>query len=478
MEWSWAGFMAVNYVCAFLAILSVLRQRKEPTSLLAWILAILAVPVLGILAYWLIGSNRLARRHRRRIRRIQGLVDRIQAWARRRAGVEAEPAALPGDQAGVARLAERLTHSPPTGGNEVQVYEDANETYAALEQAIQEARHHVHLEYYIWQPDETGRHFRDLLIEKARAGVRCRVLLDAVGSLGLPQAFLRPLRAAGVQVAFFLPLWRFRRRVTLNMRNHRKIAVCDGRCALLGSQNIGDEYRGWRAALSPWHDAHMLVRGPATLFLQQTFVEDWSMATQERLDSDEYFPEPVHAGESVVQVLATGPDQNVAPLEQVFFAAVSSARASIDLATPYFVPDREVRLLLQHACLRGVRVRLVLPTRTDVPVALWAARSFYGELIDAGIEIYEYPHGVLHSKIATVDNRWAILGSANMDVRSFRLNYEITALIYDEKIATRLGRSILGYCNRSHRITPRDAWRRNWREELREGAARLLVPLL
>lgn len=476
----WAIALVVDYVLVPFVIVSVLRRGREPMAMLAWILFIVLVPYVGIILYWLMGSGRVVYRTRRRRRRVAHLVARLERWARQRAeaGEAALDPQLPEDLRGVARLGERLSGMPATGGNLVEVYQEANRTYAALEAAIRAAQRHVHLEYYIWQPDETGRMFRELLIEKARAGVRCRLLLDAVGCWRLGRRFIRPLTEAGVQVAFFLPLRPFRRRLSLHMRNHRKIAVIDGEVAFAGSQNIGDEYRGRLKRLSPWYDTHMRVRGPAALFLQRTFAEDWLFATREKIDSEDVFPAPARAGSSVVQILPTGPEESVSPLEQVLFAAVSSARASIRVATPYFVPGGALRMALIHACSRGVRVKVVLPTRTDAPITLWAARSFYAELLDAGAEVYEYDAGVLHSKIVTVDNRWCMVGSANMDVRSFRLNFEVTALIYDPQVTRELSASVDGFCQRARTITPRYVWRRPLRQQLLQGAARLLTPLL
>ena len=478
----WLLILGVNYVLAFLTVATVLRRRKEPTAMVAWIFAILTLPGLGMLLYWLLGSARLRRKARRRRRRIAYLLaeykDRVAQHA---AGDgQALDEGLSDDLAGIAKLGQRLADMPVTGGNEVRILQDANATYGALEEALRAARHHIHMEYYIWQPDETGYSFRDLVIERARAGVECRLLLDAVGSWRIGRRFLRPLLAAGVRVAFFMPLYVYptRKRWSLHLRNHRKIAVVDGQVAFLGSQNIGDEYRGRLRELSPWYDTHMRVSGPSALFLQQTFAEDWYLAANERLDGKHYFAKPSRSGQCLVQVLPTGPDQPYSTLAQIVFGAVSSAHTSIRIATPYFVPDVAVRVALAHACFRGVQVRLVLPSRSDSALALWAARSFYAELLEAGVEIHEYEDGVLHSKLMTVDDRWCMLGSANMDARSFRLNFEITALLYDRGVATELARSIDGFCERARRIGPRDVWRGRAWQRLGEGVARLFAPLL
>ncbi|MCK4340503.1 MAG: cardiolipin synthase [Phycisphaerae bacterium] len=478
----WLPVLGANYVLALLFVTRVLRRRKDPVTMVAWIFAILTIPVLGMLAYWVLASNRLRRKAGRRRRRVAHLMAEAKRWTKHHAlpADKAGETHLPDDLAGIERLGRRLAEMPATGHNDVQILQEANATYTALEDALRAARDHIHMEYYIWQPDETGRSFRDLVIERARDGIRCRLLLDAVGCRRLGRKFLRPLVDAGVQVAFFMPLHLFplRKRWSLHLRNHRKLAVIDGRVAFLGSQNIGDEYRGRLKRLSPWYDTHLRLSGPAALFIQQTFAEDWYLAARERLDDEAYFPKPERSGRSILQILPTGPDQSVSTLAQILFAAVSSATSSIRIATPYFVPDAAVRMALRHACYRGVQVRLVLPTRSDSALALWAARSFYAELVDAGVEIHEYDAGVLHSKLVTVDDRWCLLGSANMDVRSFQLNFEITALIYDQSVASELARSIDKFCGEARRITPRAVHRQPLGRQIGEGAARLLAPLL
>lgn len=476
----WVLAIIVNYVLALFVVASVLRRRKEPMSMLAWIFAILSLPYLGMFLYGALGSNRVRRKAGRRRRRVAHLIARYERLAGQRAQVTgvATNVHLPDDLVALERMGQRLVQMPATEGNEVRLYEDANATYAALEEALRSAQHHIHLEYYIWQPDQTGTHFRELLVEKARSGVQCRLLLDSVGCWRLRRHFTRPLVEAGVELAYFLPFRPLRRRWSLHLRNHRKIAVIDGQVAFAGSQNIGDEYRGRLKRLSPWHDTHMRINGPAALFLQQTFAEDWFFSTRKQLEDEDYFPEPQRIGPSIVQILPTGPDQDISALAQIIFAAVSAATTSICLATPYFVPDHALRMALINACYRGVRVQLLLPTRHDLPLVLWAGRSFYAELLQAGVEIYEYDDGVLHSKIITVDDRWCALGSANMDIRSFRLNFEITALVYDQAAATQLSASAERYCARARQITLHDVWHRQLHQQLLEGAARLFAPLL
>lgn len=474
----WA--LVAHAVLALLSIATVLRRRKEPMSMLTWIFAIVTLPFVGSALYGLMDATRVRRKASRRRHRVAHLLARLNDRAASRAGGREDVLAtnLPEDLRTVEQIGRRLAQMPATSGNVVRIYQEANATYAALEEAIRAARRHVHMEYYIWQPDDTGRHFRDLLVQKAREGVECRLLLDAVGCWRLTRRFIRPLTQAGCQVGFFMPLYPSRRRFSPHLRNHRKIAVMDGQVAFVGSQNVGDEYRGRLKRLSPWYDSHLRVSGPAALFLQQTFAEDWLFATRESLTADAYFPEPEHVGDSVVQVLPTGPEQDFSMLGQLVFAAVSTARSDIRIATSYFVPAEALRMALIHACIRGVRVQLVLPTRSDAPLVLWAGRSFYSELLDAGVEIYEFDAGMLHSKIVTVDDRWCMLGTANMDVRSFRLNFEVTALVYDPGVTQELSASIERHCHRARRVMPRDVWRRRVSLQLYEGVARLFAPLL
>lgn len=476
----WWAFVLLDFALVVGVILSVLRRRAEPMAMVAWILASIALPYLGPGLYVLVGANRIRRRAMRRRRKVASLIEAIDREAADRASITHPPAdALPPEIAIVEEFARRLVQIPAVGGNEVCVYGEAEATYTGLESAIRSAEDHLHLQYYIWNTDETGIFFRDLVIQKARQGVACRVLLDSVGCWGMSRDFYQPLIDAGVRVGFFMPLYPSRRRRwSPHLRNHRKIAVVDGRTAFMGSQNIGDEYRGRLKRLSPWYDTHLRLRGPAALFIQQVFAEDWVFATGEVLTGEQYFPCCEHPGRSKVQIVPTGPDHDAGVLDQVTFAAVAQAREVIRIATPYFVPHSALLMALTYAARRGVRVQLVLPTKSDSMLVLWAGRSFYAELLSAGVEVYEFDAGMLHSKIVTVDDRWCMVGSANMDVRSFRLNFELTALIYDEFVSRGLAEEIEHRCGQSRRVSGREVWGRGVWGELAEGAARLFAPLL
>lgn len=478
--WTWLSPVMILEVGAWVAIISILRHPREPRAMLTWIMALLLLPGVGLVLFILLGEPRQQRHRRRRHRRRWQL--EAAALGRDDAFRPHHPAhlsqAISLEERRLMDLAEQLAAYPASRGNQVTIYYDAEETYQAIQSAIASAKSHIHLEYYILQPDDTGRAVRDLLIAKAREGVRCRLLLDFVGCWRLGRRFLGPLRAAGVQVAFALPVIPWRGRVRANYRNHRKIAVIDGRIGFTGSQNIGDEYRGRRAKLGPWRDTHMKIVGPAVHQLQEVFVQDWHYTTREDLVTGECFPPPETAGTHIVQMVPSGPDQEAPVMHQLLFAAVSSARSSICVITPYFVPDTSMIMAFQSASYRGVEVRLVIPARTDHPTILWAGRSYYDELDRAGVEIYEHDNTVLHSKVVIVDQSWAMVGSANMDERSFRLNYELTVILYSDDLASELYRDFEDLRARSRRIQAGDITARSFAESLLLGLSRLASPLL
>lgn len=477
--WFWIVF-GLHEAAVIAAIIYILRWHREPRSMLSWLLAIRLMPVIGIVAFLTFseprrGWHRLRRRRKRR-RLEAALMRKWEAFQRR------NPASHPltGDPLlnEFIRLAKRLGAHMAAPGNAVRIFHDADDTYAAIEQAIEQAESHVHLEYYIFQPDETGRAIRDRLIRKAGQGVRCRVLLDYVGCWRLPRSFIRPMRNAGIEVAFAMPVIPWHGRWRVNYRNHRKIVIVDGRTGFTGSQNIGDEYRGRLARYGPWRDTHLMITGPCVHHLQEVFAEDWHYTTGEDLVLDPYFPLPEPAGEHVVQVLPSGPNQQIQVMHHLLFAAVSAARSSVCAVTPYFVPDTAMILALQSACYRGVRVRLVIPTTTDHPIVLFAGRSVYPELMQAGVEIYEHDATMLHSKVMVIDRSFAMVGSANMDERSFRLNFELTALLYGEPLAGQLYEDFESVAARSRRIRLRRHRQESHLRELAMGLARLASPLL
>ncbi|MEE8169512.1 MAG: cardiolipin synthase [Phycisphaerae bacterium] len=380
----WTTLTVLNYAAALFVIGVILRRRKEPAAMLAWILTIILLPVLGILLFVLIGESRIQRHVRRRHRRRVSIAPSLARRAHAVKPMHAHPSRVPISRRfqDLAKIALEVGDHAPTRGNDVTLFYDAEHTFLDLGLAIEAAKSHVHLEYYIFQPDDTGRAIRDLLIRKSREGVRCRVLLDALGSWSIDKRFVSEFRRAGVSVAFFMPIRFGKRLLRVNCRNHRKLVVIDGRIGFTGSQNIGDEYLGRKRKFGPWRDTHLRVIGPATAHLQEVFAEDWHFTTGEDIAADPtLFPVIEQAGDSVIQVVASGPDRAAGAMHILVSTAVATARRSIDIITPYFVPDATMSLSLRAAALRDVRVRLLVPSRSDNWFALWAFRSYYEELL-------------------------------------------------------------------------------------------------
>lgn len=475
----------VDILGILLGILYVLLHPREPRSMLAWILTFLLLPILGVLLFFLLSEPKRNRARRRLIRKRRGLNPELRKTLgtfRRTHAPEIDEKGFPPSLRKFVKLATRINdRQPPTGANSVEIYHDRGaDSWQALLDAIAAATHHVHLEYFIFRADRSGEELALLLMEKARNGVCCRLLLDHLGSWDLPLSFVERLRSSGVKVAWFMPVlpWRGPRwRFHFNFRNHRKIGVVDGRIAFTGSQNIADEYFRGDTPSGPWIDTHLCLTGPAVYEFQETFVEDWYYATAEDIFSEHYFPslqEQENSFGQIVQVIPSGPDSDVGLMHHLLLAAISAAEYSVVIATPYFVPDRAMILTLEAAALRGVRVKLLLPEKSDHSPALWAGRSYYRSLIGSGVEIYEMGPAFLHSKVGVIDHLWGLVGSANMDQRSFRLNFEITTVLYESSSLLQLEHCLVELIDSAQLAT---AFPCGLGQRLKMGAARLVSPL-
>jgi cardiolipin synthase len=469
-----------GYVLAFVLILRVVMDRRDSSATLAWIMVIAFLPYVGALLFFLIGRTRVWRRKRRRQRYRRAFLQALDGLPRTAALCDASASLpdLPGPAAEIARVGACVAGSPLLPGNRVEVLIDANRTYHLMEEAIRGAEHHVHMMSYVFRNDEAGTRFRDALVEKARQGVQVRLLVDAVGSHGLPSSFVRPLLAAGGKFGRFMPVLPLRPHWRPNLRNHRKILVVDGRIGFAGGLNVGDEYRGRKKRFAPWRDTHVRLEGAATLRLQEVFLEDWLFATDEDVFDPVYFPEREPAGADLVQVIGSGPDEPNATIHAVFFTAITQAHHSVFVTTPYFVPDLAVLTALKSAAWRGVDVRLLVPGKSDLPLVRLAGRSYHRELLEAGVKIYEHRPGILHAKTMVVDRAWSSIGSANMDIRSFRLNFEVNVLVSGEGMARQLEEIFLADIARARPVDLRAIARKPRRARFFEAVARVLSPAL
>lgn len=449
------------------AIVRALVRGHGVSNTLAWILAILTFPGVGAFAYLLLANPSIRRTVRKKA---EVCADDGQAVL--------PSEALRVDGRRILNLAWELTGLSASSNNEVELLAEDEKAFERIEQELEGARQSIWAEYYIVRNDETGRRFLDALARRAQAGVEVRLLYDGLGSLLLDSARLRPLRAAGGVVEPFLPLNPLRRRWAVHLRNHRKIVVVDGAVAFTGGMNVGDEYSGRSRRKGSRHflDTHLRIRGPAVRDFAAIFAEDWKFATDESLHLPQGFVSG--AGRSIVSPLPSGPDQPLNASAHAFFAGIMAARHQCYVTTPYFVPDEPTIRALITATKSGVDVRIMLPARTDVRIVSLAARSYYRQLVHAGVRLFEYQPSMLHAKTMVVDERWGIVGSANVDMRSFRLNFEVGAIIFDTDLARELSQRFVAELDASREITVESLSRIGLGDRLVQGSARLLSPLL
>jgi cardiolipin synthase A/B len=455
----------------------VLFTKKDPTAAVAWCLVVILMPVFGALLFWVFGYSHVTRPLRRKRRHRAAFRERHpprNPEATR--GAESNPEA--DDRHHLGRLARRVGAFPLSQGNAITLYADTNDAFNALLDAIRQARHHVHLQFFIIRSDETGQRLIDVLAQKAKEGVEVRLLYDAMGCVRTRWALFRPLLQAGGKVFAFLPLNPIRSLIQVNLRNHRKIVVLDGRVAFTGGMNIGDEYLGKNKYFGYWRDQFMKIEGPAAGGLQRIFVEDWDFACHEALDGADYFPEVPKAGSGVVQVVESGPDQEVKSIREIFFAAITSARQRVWIASPYFVPDSGIFDALRLARYRGVDVRILSLLKPDHYIPFYAAHYYWPEVLGFGVKVYQYRKGMMHSKIMIADADWAFVGSANMDNRSLHLNFEAGCMLHTADLVAELEKQFLRDLEDAVLLDAETYAKRPFATRLTENACRLLSPLL
>jgi len=449
----------------FAALLSVpsvlLRRRGRPTAALSWLLVLFAVPALGTLTWWLIGRTRIERRLRKHSGNKRAVTERI--------GV---PQTVSGTRFySLLPSRARETYAFSTEGNAVNLLEDGKSAFAAILSDLKAARECVHLQVYIFKYDSTGKRVCDELIACAKRGVTVRLLLDGFGSRENTRKLKKRLTPHGVQVGVFFParFWLLTQR--LNFVNHRKIITIDSRFAYTGGMNIGDEYE------HSWRDLMVRLEGPSVDGLDHVFLEDWYFATQQSLPTPKS-REPRQLSEPCdVGVVASGPDTEDW-IHDSYFMAITQAKQRLYIATPYFIPTQALLTALRTASGRGVDVRLVLPSLSDVQLVMWASRSFYRSLVEAGVRIFEYSDAMLHAKALVMDEDVCAIGTANVDNRSFRLNFEVTCFLESQTITESLVTWLADLEKHSEEITAASLDNKSLPHKLLESAAHLLSPLL
>lgn len=477
MSW-WTIYILFEWGIRLVMVPVILRRRLSTGAALSWLAMIFALPELGVLIYVLLGDVRLGKR-RVRLHREVVQATRTASWRDRQRAYVIRPKVDAAHEP-IILQAERLSGMPIVGGNTIDLLTGQSQAVDRLIEDIRAAKHHVHLLYYIFQDDETGRQVAEAVKEAVGRGVECRILADAVGSWGFfsRRGMAESLRKSGVHVWPTLPAAPLRKKlVRLDIRNHRKLAIIDGTIAHTGSHNIITASYGHKRAGS-WVDLSVRCTGPVVAQLQTVFIEDWAFETEEVLASDVYLPVLKSTGRTVAQAVPTGPSHETEAFPRVLLTAINAARRSIVITTPYLILDEPTLLALAMAVDRGVTVEVVVPRVADHMLVSAAGRSYYRQLLRAGVRVYRYEPGLLHSKTMTVDESFGLIGSANLDIRSFYLNFEINVLVFGDDIAASLRDVQKGYIEKSEMLNL-DQWLRRPRlTQMLEDAAALLSPLL
>jgi len=421
-------------VTILLMIVVLVLENDNPVHTLAWILILLYLPVLGFFFYLFFGRNW----RKTRLFNRKGLADAINLHDLWPSEGESYRRDLPALASRLVDLLDSNSKAILTSRNRVEIIPDTN---AALDQIcadIEKARHHVHLEYFSIASDQTGKRVKDLLIKKAGQGVEVRFIYDDVGCWDLRPSFKKELRAAGVLFVPFMPVWIPFLNSRANYRNHRKIVIVDGQKAYLGGLNIGNKYLGQNRYYGYWRDSVVSIEGEGAVTLQAIFLTDWFFVSKQNLLTRQLFPkyvppaqtDPSSLEDIPLQIAASGPDTDHSSIMQAYFAAITNARKRIRIVSPYLILNESLLMAIKTAAMSGVRVQIILPGKPDHLIVWWGGRSYYRELMEAGVRIYEYQNGFLHSKVLIVDDEVLSIGTANMDLRSFNHNFEVTAMVY------------------------------------------------
>lgn len=465
-------FMLFELMAILLSVY-ILFKRTDVTSIkIAWILTLYCVPIVGVFLYLFVGRSQLKstiiqkEEQKKLLHYVQGLKT-----------IDLEHQSL------LERKNERLSGKKVLGGNHFDVLTDGQETFEAIFSELNEAKEHIHLFYFIIKEDELADKLRKTLIQKAQEGVNVRFAVDGLGSLKLSDTYLESLKAAGIEVAVFNPIRSFYHFSRANWRNHRKVIVIDGKVGFTGGLNIGNEYLGITSKFSHWRDSHLKISGPLVMQLQETFLYDWLYMKNLAGSANEfmaktYFPTSV-VGNDEGQVIYGGPYDQERVVRDVLFNLIDAAKVKISIASPYFVPDDEMLELLRRTARNGIKVDIIIPGKGDRKLSYYGNDFYLEALISAGIHVYKYDDtAFLHCKVMIVDDEIATIGSTNFDIRSFDINHEVSAILYNGEAVQKLVTDFTNDLQKSKRITENDLLKRSLWQKIKGRICGLFAPLL
>lgn len=471
----------VFFINLVLAVLLVFFERRNPTTTWLWLMIFLFLPGIGFLLYLFVGQDlrkkKMFKLKEEEDKYIKGRVEIQERNIQNEILDFNDPRIKEYDD--IIRLHLISNEAIYTQDNEMEIYYNGVDKFNALLDSIRIAEKYIHMEYYIYKGDNIGKEVLAALLERAKEGVEVKLLYDGMGGRKLPRNFFQELKAAGGKVAVFFPPFVPYLSTRVNYRNHRKICIVDGKEAFVGGFNIGDEYLGLSKKFGFWRDTHCKIKGSAIYGLQWRFLKDWRFASGEELDSNEkYFPISEAKGKTGIQIVSSGPDSTWSSVKDGYFKMIANSTKKVYIQTPYFIPDDSIFEALRISALSGVDVRVMLPGKPDHPFVYWASLSYIGELMQAGAKFYTYENGFLHSKVVLMDDLISSIGTANLDIRSFKLNFEVNAFIYDEKINKEVEQKFIEDLKYCKEITIQEYENRSWWVKFKESISRLLSPIL
>lgn len=469
-----ASIVGVVYLYTLLSTIFVLiLENRNPTRSISWVIILLFLPVLGLFFYLIFGQNL---RQRKKITKLS--IRRKEPFQTKLKTLHPESyAGLDEKTTGLIHLLYNATHAVVYENSKLDIFTVPEKTFEQIFKDIEAAQNNIHIEFYIIGNDEVGIRMRDLIIKKAQAGVEVRLIYDFWGSFELNKKYLKPMRDAGVEFEAFYPP-RFPYILgRLNFRNHRKIIIIDGKIGYTGGVNMANRYL-YGDKLGFWRDSMIRIEGSAVYGLQETFLSDWCFTRRVMLSGKQYFPKQESFGENKIQIVDSGPDTRFKAIMYGIHHAISTAQKYVYIQTPYFMPTDEVFAAIQSAALRGVDVRLNIPTKSDTSMAQAGNNSYLERLLETGVKVYFYNKGFLHSKTIVADDFISTIGTANMDFRSFEQNFEVNAFIYDTKTAKKLKAIYLQDLGNSKELLLRDWQKRPILERFRESISRLFSPVM
>ena len=468
--------LPIYYVGILFVVVNILLENRNPLKTHSYLLLLLLLPFVGLIIYLFFGQNH----RKRKIMAKKQLINKAFGPAYIRDYLKHEATDLTAHSQYDKLI--RFLHkdlSPISLRNRITVLHNGEEKFPALVEALEQAQHHIHIEYYIFDNDTIGIPLAELLLRKAQSGVQVRMIVDGVGSLSLRKAFFRKMRSGGVQLEEYMPVLFPSFTSKINYRDHRKIVVIDGKTGFTGGMNIDDRYVNSEQHKPYWRDTHLKIEGEAVKTLQFLFFLNWQFVNQETIKlSNDFFPVVSSVGNHCVQINASGPELDLASIMDSFFIAITSARKSIRISTPYFIPTESILDAIITAANSDIQVQLMIPFDSDSWIVQSASLSFIQRLLDANVQVFLYQRGFIHAKVILIDDNFASVGTANMDYRSFDLNHEVNTYIYDKGIVDTLQGQFdddLTFCQKIDLVQ----WeKRSFKQKLKESLCRLLAPLL